>query len=135
MSDRIEVGARPSHPTTTDLVAYAGINLGLALVAFVGHSTSTDLVARPAIYVQTAAAYVPPGFPTQFFGLRVYDNGAVQNLCLVATADAPTGMGASPRVRKGGTIYAVYLVETSDPNASTVRCRTSAGTKAIRLKT
>lgn len=74
-------------------------------------------------------------FPTQFAGLRVWHSGAVVSLCLVATADAPAGMGASPRVRKGGTTYAVYLVETSDPDASPVRIRTSAGTKAARRLT
>jgi hypothetical protein len=44
-------------------------------------------------------------------------------------------MGAAPMIRKGGTTYAVYLVETTDPNATPVRLRTSAGTKAIRVKT
>jgi len=56
-------------------------------------------------------------------------------LCLVALADAPAGMGGCPRFRKGGVTYAVYLVETTDPNASAVRIQTTAGTKAIRLKT
>ncbi len=75
------------------------------------------------------------GFPTQYQGLRTYYGGAVQELCLVAAGDAATGMGAAPMVYKGGTTYAVYLVETTDPNASSVRVRTSAGTKSIRKKT
>jgi hypothetical protein len=74
-------------------------------------------------------------FPTQYAGLRVFDVDTVRELCLVATADAPTGMGGSVRVRKGSTTYAAYLVETTDPNASAVRIRTTTGTKAIRLKT
>lgn len=74
-------------------------------------------------------------FPTQYFGLRAFYRGAVKDLCLVATADAPAGMGGVPRVQKGGVTYAVYLVETTDPNASPVRISTSAGTKAIREKT
>ena len=78
---------------------------------------------------------LPGGFPTQFAGLRVYYNGAVRELCLVATADEPTGMGGVLRVDKNGTTYAVYLVETSDGDASHVRIRTSTGTKALRLKT
>lgn len=94
-----------------------------------------------ALVSYTAPTYMDIGwellpslsFPTQFFGLRVYDNGAVQDLCLVATADANSGNQL--RLRKGSTTYAVYLVDTSDGNASTVRIRTSAGTKAIRLKT
>lgn len=74
------------------------------------------------------------GFPTQYSGLR-YFHGTVKELSLVALADAPTGMGGQWRIRKGGVDYAVYLVETSDPNASGVRIRTSTGTKAARLKT
>ena len=73
------------------------------------------------------------GFPTQYSGLRVYYGGAVRSLCLVAVADAPTG--DTPMVRKGGTTYAVYLVDTTDPDASSVRLRTNDGTKAIRLLT
>jgi hypothetical protein len=76
-----------------------------------------------------------PGFPTQFPGLRSFYNGAVRELCLVAEADAPTGMGGVPKVRKGGTTYAVYLVETNDANATPIRLRTSTGTKAVRIKT
>lgn len=74
-------------------------------------------------------------FPTQFAGLRTYYNSAVRELCLVAEADAPSGMGGVLKVDKNGTKYAVYLVETSDGDASNVRVRTSTGTKAIRLKT
>lgn len=92
------------------------------------------------------AAYSPPtymnvgwelllAFPTQYGGLRVFDNGAAFDLCLVATSDAPTGMGGQVRVRKGGVTYAAYLVETSDGDASTVRVRTTTGVKAIRRKT
>ena len=73
-----------------------------------------------------------PVFPTQYAGLRYY-HGTVKELCLVATADAPAGNRWL--VRKSGTTYAVYLVDTSDPNASAVRIRTSTGTKAARLKT
>lgn len=74
------------------------------------------------------------GFPVQFAGLR-YFSGTVRELCLVAMADAPASMGGQWRVRKGGTDYAVYLVETTDPNASGVRIRTSTGVKAARIKT
>ena len=44
-------------------------------------------------------------------------------------------MGGVPKLRKGVTDYAVYLVETTDPNASPFRIRTTTGTKAIRKKT
>jgi hypothetical protein len=54
---------------------------------------------------------------------------------MVAEADAPSGMGGVIKVRKGGVNYALYLVETTDPNASPVRARTTTGTKAIREKT
>ena len=70
------------------------------------------------------------GFPTQYPGLRTYYGGAVVSLCMVAVADAPAG--DVPRVHKNGTTYAVYLVDTTDPNASSVRLRTNDGTKSIR---
>jgi hypothetical protein len=75
------------------------------------------------------------GFPTQFLGLRAYYGAATHTLCLVAEADAPTSMGGVVKIDKTGTRYAVYLVETTDPNASPIRIRTSTGTKAIRENT
>ncbi len=79
------------------------------------------------------AVVVPaPEFPTQFAGLR-YFLGTVKELALVALADAPAG--DQWRIRKNGTDYAVYLVDTTDPNASQVRIQTSEGLKAARLKT
>lgn len=74
-------------------------------------------------------------FPTQYGGFRAYYHGATQDLCLVAVADAPTGMGGVIEVRKGGTTYAAYLVETTDPNASPIRVQTSTGIRAIRVRT
>lgn len=102
---------------------------------------STVLYLTPVESPTTTLVLLPVGtlppaegsFPTQYPGLRVYDNGAVVSLCLVAVADAPTG--DTPMIRKGGTTYAVYLVDPTDPNASTVRLRTNDGTKAIRLLT
>ena len=75
------------------------------------------------------------GFPAQFAGLRIYYAGSTKELCLVAVADAPTGMGGQIFIDKNGTAYAIYLVETTDPNASSVRFKTTTGTKAVRLKT
>ena len=71
-------------------------------------------------------------FPAQFAGLR-YFLGTVKELCLVALGDAPAG--PQWRINRGGTDYAVYLVDTTDPNASQVRIDTGAGIKAARLKT
>lgn len=73
-----------------------------------------------------------PVFPTQYSGLRYY-HGTVKELCLVATADAPAG--SQWRIMKGGVTYAVYLVDTSDSNASAIRVNTASGVKAARLKT
>jgi hypothetical protein len=86
----------------------------------------------------SAPAYMDIGwellstFPTQYAGLRFF-NGAVYELCLVATTDAPAG--DQWRIDKNGTTYAVYLVDTTDPNASQVRVQTSEGLKAARFKT
>ena len=75
-----------------------------------------------------------PVFPTQYSGLRAYYNGAVREFCLVAVADAPSGVGGVLKVDKNGVNYAVYLVDTTDPDASHVRIRTSTGVYALRLK-
>lgn len=93
-----------------------------------------DVQLRPANrWLPTVV--IDGGFPTQYSGLKVEKTGSTIELCLVATADDSTGMGGSVRVYKGGTVYALYLVETADGNASPVRVQTSTGTKAIRLKT
>ena len=90
-----------------------------------------DGYLRPRRWAFDIAA-VAEAFPTQFAGLR-YFLGTVKELCLVALGDAPAG--PQWRINKGGTDYAVYLVDTTDPNASQVRIETGAGIKAARLKT
>lgn len=75
-----------------------------------------------------------PGL-TEFFGLKAYYGGAIHDLSLVAEGDAPAGMGGVLKIMKNGVKYAVYLVETGDPEASPIRIRTSTGTKAIKVKT
>jgi len=86
----------------------------------------------PNLPIFTAAV---GGFPTQFAGFRTFYAAGVKELCLVAEADAPAGMGGVVKIDKNGVRYSVYLVETSDPDASGIRIRTSTGTKSIRLKT
>lgn len=93
-----------------------------------------DVQLRPANLIVAVVAG-GGGFPTQFAGLRTFYGAAVKELCLVAQADAPTGMGGGLFINKNGTTYSVYLVETTDPNASNVRISTTTGTKAVRLKT
>lgn len=98
-----------------------------------GHNaTQTDGYLRPQRWAFDVAASGGAPFPTQYSGLRFY-KGSVQELCLVALADAPAGN--QWRINKNGTDYAVYLVDTTDPNASHVRIQTSGGVKAARLKT
>ena len=75
------------------------------------------------------------GFPIQYAGLRAYYGVAVRELCLVAEADAPAGMGGVIKINKGGTNYVIYLVETGDANATPIRVKTTTGVKAIRIKT
>lgn len=107
-------------PTTTTIYLYAL------------HTTPATIILRNPLVADNPA---DPGFPTQYFGLKSYYQGSVQNLCLVAEADAPSSMGGVLKVNKNGTLYVVYLVETTDPNASPCYLRTSTGTKAIREKT
>ena len=73
-------------------------------------------------------------FPVQYAGLRTW-SGSMIELCLVAEVDAPSGMGGVLKVRTAAATRVVYLVETTDPNASGVRLRTTTGIKAIRRKT
>ena len=93
-----------------------------------------DVRAYAARYFDLITVVVG-GFPVQFDGLRTFYNAAMRELCLVAVADAPVGMGGQIFIDKNGTVYSVYLVETGDANASHVRIQTSTGIKAIRLKT
>lgn len=88
-------------------------------------------------YMDVGWELLPSGgaFPTQYFGLKCYFNASARDLCLVAEADAPTGVGGVIKIDKNGTLYAVYLVETTDPDASPLRVRTTTGTYAVRLKT
>ena len=118
-----DVYLRPDRSALIDVYLYSGQT---------GNDVYLRRAARPVDAVEAAP---PPAFPTQYSGLRVRHGGGTYDLCMVATADAPAAMGGQPRIRKGGTTYAVYLVDTTDPDASPVRLRTSAGTKAIRLKT
>lgn len=91
---------------------------------------------KPLPVFRSVASTLATGFSfTQFAGLRCYYNAAINELCLVAEADAPTGMGGVIKIDKNGTLYSVYLVETTDPDASSVRVNTTAGVKSVRLKT
>lgn len=95
------------------------------------------LAPQPAAPARVVPYYSTPpvatAFPNQFSWLRMYFHGAVQTLCVVATADAPAGNQL--RIANAGLSYAIYLVDTTDPNASPARINTSTGIKAIRLKT
>ena len=130
------INLHPGHGTAKNIVLralpVAAAALGTTIYLYEFHATPNNIILDvPAIVRDTGGE----PFPTQFSGLRVYYGGSVRELCLVAEADAPTGMGGVIKIDKNGTLYAVYLVETSDPNATPVRVQTSAGTKAIRLKT
>lgn len=93
------------------------------------------VVSKPKVTEQRYS--LPPvelsAFPVQYSWLRTFYHGTVQELCVVALADAPAGNRIT--IFKGGTNYAVYLVPTTDSNASPVRVNTTAGVKAIRKKT
>lgn len=131
---RLDVRLRPAHPSPFDVVLEGGLQAEWCPRLYAGHTNANDVVLRE-MFLCPPAIVAAEGFPAQFAGLRVYYGAAVQELCLVAVADAPTGMGGVPRVSKGGTTYALYLVETGDSNASPVRIRTSTGVKSVRKKT
>lgn len=112
----------------------------IGLLDFIGYKVGKTSAVSSGFkglldFIGYSVGQLATGFPTQYFGLKVYYNGAVRDLCLVAIADAPAGMGAVPRISKGGVTYAVYLVETGDTDATPVRVKTTTGTKAVRRKT
>lgn len=120
----------PSGPAAgfIGLLDFVGYKVGKVSAVSAGFKGLLDFIGYSVGLAAT-------GFPTQYSGLKVYYNGAIRELCLVAVADAPAGMGAAPRISKGGVTYAVYLVETTDPDATPVRLRTTTGTKSVRRKT
>jgi hypothetical protein len=85
--------------------------------------------ARPRSVIAWAPQFI---IPQQFAGWR-YQKAGVKELCLVAWTNAPPGNRIA--VRKNGVTYAAYLVPVTDPAASQVRVKVSAGIMAIRLKT
>jgi len=109
----------------------AGVDIYLSPRAEIGH----DIILSRQQYGKLVVAEGGPGFPTQFFGLKMFYQAAIRDLCLVAEADAPPSMGGVLKVRKGATSYVAYLVEVTDPEASPFYIRTTTGTKAIRKKT
>lgn len=121
---------------TYDVQAYSSRRQtnDVRLYARDGSRGTYDVQLRPVQKLETPTA-APGGFPTQYSGWKVRSTGSTIELCLVATADAPTGMGGQLRFQRTAGTFAAYLVETSDPNASPVRVRTGAGVKAIRRKT
>jgi hypothetical protein len=123
------------------LTAHTPANIAPATQALASYTvpslTSVDFVLTtwaPPTYQDVGWELLPGGglFPTQFSGLR-YQDGSVQELCLVATADGNTGNQL--RIHKSATTYCVYLVDTTDPDASPIRIQTTAGVKAVRFKT
>lgn len=132
MADQSRIVLRPFHGTPKTIImrelpVASLVTTKIYLRSL--HTTPTTIIMGDP----TVAPPGAPGFPTQYPGLRFYDNGSVQSLCLVAVADAPSGDRLT--IWKGGVPYAVYLVDTTDPNASTIRIQTESGVKALRLLT
>jgi hypothetical protein len=74
-------------------------------------------------------------FPEQFFGLKTFYGGSIQDLSLVAVANSPTGLGGVLKINTPSGVKTIYLVETSDSSASSVQIKTLTGIKSIRKKT
>ena len=131
MADQKKITLRAGHGTPSTIILralpVADVSTGTTIRLRTLHATPSTIVLRGLPGSADAG-----GFPTQFAGLR-YFLGAVKELALVALADAPAG--DQWRIRKGGTDYAVYLVDTTDPNASQIRIQTGEGLKSARLKT
>lgn len=129
-ASQVDFALKQAAPVTG--LRWNGLLLGMpvATVAYRAPGAST--------YVQVVGAtlvWASSSFPLQYAGLRVQANGRMVELSVVDLANAPSGMGGVWRVQMVGSTKAVYLVDTTDPQASPVRVRTTTGTKAARLKT
>ena len=70
----------------------------------------------------------PPAPAYRDIGLRLSDG-----IQTIKIAIEPLGTLTSPlRIAKGGIVYGIVLVDTTDANASKMRVRTSSGIKAMR---
>lgn len=135
MADQNKITLRAGHATPNTIVLrdlpVADVPAGTTIRLYENHATPNNIILRDPTVTEG-----PSGFPTQYSGMRIKGNASVLELCLVAEADAPSGMGGVFKIRVGGGLTrALYLVETTDPNASPLRIRTGTGTKAVRLKT
>jgi hypothetical protein len=111
------------------------VSYGTLLVAESG-TAAIQRVTHAAVLVAYYEDPSAPSFPTQYDGLLYESSANVwTSLCLVAEADAATGMGGAPLFERGGSWYAAYLVDSTDPDASPILVETSLGWKHIRLKT
>jgi hypothetical protein len=131
MADQNKITLRPLH-ATPKTIYLRSLPVADAAPGTKIYLRTLHAIPKNIYMANPRAAVGAISFPTQFSGLR-YFHGTVRELCMVAVADAPPG--DQWRVHKGGTTYAVYLVDTTDPNASAVRVRTSGGTRSARLKT
>jgi hypothetical protein len=134
VADQKEITLYEGDATPKDIILralpVAAVSAGTTIYLIEGATPSSDIILRDPTVQPSGSS-----FPTQYEFLRVRKTGSTITLCVVATADAPTGMGGQVRIRKGGVTYAVYLVETSDADASPVRIKTATGIKSVRLKT
>jgi hypothetical protein len=61
-------------------------------------------------------------------GLRAYDGTEV----IAIACEPEDAVSSALRIGKDGKVYGVALVEPTDPNASSIRIKTSSGVKALR---
>jgi hypothetical protein len=115
------------------VVEGVGSSDGLSTVAGSAATVGAGVASSAGVAEGLGAGEAVSGFPTQYDGTRLAGSTIV--LSLVAEVDAPAGMGGVVKIMKNGTVYALYLVETTDPDASPLRIQTTTGIKSIRLMT
>lgn len=120
-----------SIPSRSDLLSLNYVGQGLPFAAIEGTGSQGTLALGFAFYGMPFLGALG-GVTPATTGLRIKTTSGIIELTLVAVASAVASMGGAPMIRKNGTTYALYLVETTDPNASPVRIKTSTGIKAIR---
>lgn len=135
MADQSRIKLYAGHATPNNIILrdlpVADAPAGTTIYLYENHATPNNIILRDPTVLDGGG----PAFPTQYSGFRIQTGGGMVELCLVAEADAPSGMGGVLKIKASGATRVVYLVETTDPNASALRIRTTTGTKSIRLKT
>lgn len=119
-------------PSRANLLTLGYVFRGQPFVAIEGTNAQSTKALGFEHYGMPFLGAANSGVTPATTGLRLKTGSGIIELTLVAAGAAVPAMGGAPMIRKNGVTYALYLVETTDPNASALRIKTSTGIKAVR---